>query len=93
MQTPAPLTGLEGIFNSVVLTVIGLAGIVFFIMFLSGGFSYLTAGSDEGKVAGARKTLTYAIFGLVLIAVAYLIIKILSDFTGITGLLHFKIQQ
>lgn len=90
---PAKLFELEGIFSNIVSIAIGLAGIVFFIMFVVGGFNYLTASGDEGKVQGARKTLTYAIFGLVLIALAYLIIRLISDFTGVTGILDFQIYQ
>lgn len=90
---PAQLTGLEDIFSRVITLAIGLGGIVFFIMFIVGGFSYLTAGGDERKVESAKKTLTYAIFGLVLIALSFLIIKLISDFTGVPGLLKFQIQQ
>lgn len=90
---PAQLTGLEAIFGNVVSIVIGLAGVGFFIMFVVGGFSYLTASGDERKVQSARQTLTYAIFGLVLIALAFLIIRIISNFTGVTGILKFQIQQ
>jgi Type IV secretion system pilin len=93
MATPEPLTGLESIFSNLVSVAIGLAGIAFFVMFVVGGFNYLTAGGDEGKVAGAKKTLTYAIAGLVLIALAYLIIKLIAQFTGVTGILNFQIYQ
>ncbi|HWA52307.1 MAG TPA: pilin [Patescibacteria group bacterium] len=93
MNPPEPLTGLQNIFSNIVSIAIGLAGIGFFVMFVVGGFNYLTAGGDERKVQGARQTLTYAIGGLVLIALAYLILKLISDFTGITGILNFQIQQ
>ena len=90
---PAPLTGLQGIFAELVIAVIGLAGIVFFIMFIIGGFSYLTSGSNPQATEGAKKTLTYAVFGIVFIALAYLILRLISDFTGVTGILNFQIQQ
>ena len=90
---PARLTGLEGLFSKVVAIAIGFAGIVFFVMFVVGGISYLTASGDEGKVAGAKKTLTYSFFGLILIALSYLILRIISDFTGVTSILNFQIRQ
>lgn len=93
MQPPLPLTGLQDVFSHVISIAIGLGGIVFFIMFIAGGFNYLTAGGDERKVQGARQTLTYAIAGLVLIALAYLILRLISDFTGVTAILNFQIQQ
>lgn len=88
-----PLTGLQDVFSNVVSIAIGLAGIVFFVMFIVGGFSYLTAGGDTGKVESAKKTLTYAIAGLVLIALSYLILRLISSFTGVPGILNFQIQQ
>ncbi len=93
MDKPAALTGLNDIFGNVVSIAIGLGGIVFFIMFIVGGFSYLTAGGNPQAVEGARKTLTYAIAGLVLIALSYLILKLIAQFTGATGILNFQIYQ
>ena len=89
---PLPLTGLEVIFKSVISLAIGFAGIAFFIMFIVGGFNYLTAGGNPQAVEGAKKTLTYAIGGLVLIALAFLILKLISTFTGV-DVTTFKIQQ
>jgi NADH:ubiquinone oxidoreductase subunit 6 (subunit J) len=90
---PLPLTGLNNIFANVVSIAIGLGGIVFFIMFVIGGFNYLTSGGNPQTTEGAKKTLTYAIGGLVLIALAFLILRLISDFTGVQGILKFQIQQ
>ena len=57
-------------------------GIVLFLMLLSGGFKYLTSGGDPKATEGAQKTLTYAIGGLVMLAGSYIILRIISDFTG-----------
>lgn len=83
----------EVLFSNVISIAIGLAGIAFFIMFLVGGFSYLTAGGEEAKVAGAKKTLTYAIFGLFAIILSFLILKFIANFTGVTSILNFKVTQ
>ena len=90
---PAPLTGLQGIFAELLIAAIGLAGIVFFVMFILGGFSYLTSGSNPQAAEGAKKTLTYAVAGLVFIALSYLILRLISDFTGVTSILNFQIRQ
>lgn len=79
---PAKLQDLEKVFENVVTSLLALGGIVLFLMLLSGGFKYLTSGGDEKAVAGAKATLTYAIGGLVLLAGSYLILRIISDFTG-----------
>lgn len=90
---PAELTGLQDIFSRVVSLAIGFGGVAFFIMFIIGGFQYLTASGNEQAVAGARKTLTFAIGGMVLIVLAFLILKLISTFTGVTGILNFQIRQ
>lgn len=81
---------LECIFGNVVNVILGLAGIVLFIMIIIGGFQFISAGSDPKKVESARNTLTYAIGGMVLIALAFLILKFISTFTGV-DVTEFKI--
>ena len=90
---PAQFSDLHVIFSNVVGLVIGLAGIVLFIMFIVGGFNYLTAGSNPGAAENARKTLTYAIAGLVFIALAFLVLRLIASFTGINSILDFQIAQ
>ena len=79
----AKLSDLEGVFGNVVGAVLGLGGIALFIMLLSGGFKYITAGGDPKGLEGAKKTLTYAIGGMVLLALAFLILQFIYKFTGV----------
>jgi len=76
------LRGLEDIFRDTVSLAIPIAGIVLFVMLLIGGFKYITSGPDPQKVQSAKNTLTYAILGMVLFAMAYLIIAAIGHFTG-----------
>lgn len=70
---------------------IRLAGVATFIMLIIGGFKYLTAGGDPKAAESARNTITYAIFGLVLIIAAWFILKFISEFTGV-DVTEFKIE-
>ena len=79
---PAKLSDLEKVFGNVVNVALGFAGIVLFFMLIIGGFKYITAGGDPKGIEGARKTLTYAIAGMVLIALSYLILRFIESFTG-----------
>lgn len=88
----ATLEGLENVFDSVVGVVLGFGGIVLFFMLIVGGFQFITAGGDPAKVEQAKKTLTYAIMGVVLLALAFLILKFISTFTGV-DVTQFKIDQ
>ena len=87
----ATLAGLEAIFNNVVAVSLGLAGIVFFIMLIASAFTLMTAGGEPPKIQAARKSLTVALVGFVLVLLAFLIITLVSKFTGNTNILDFKI--
>ena len=89
-DTPARISDLEIVFSNVVNTVLGFAGIALFIMLVVGGFRYITAGEDPKNVEAAKKTLTYAIGGIIAIALAFLILRFIEDFTGAT-VTEFKI--
>src|ERR1022692_3530180 len=51
-----------------------IVGIVAVIMIIYGGFRYITSGGDSGKVGGAKNSLVYAIVGLIIVALAQLIV-------------------
>lgn len=94
---PAPLSALEDIFAYVVRSLIALGGVVLLIMLLTGGFKYLTSGGDPKAVEGAKKTLTTAIGGLIMLLGSYIILRIIAEFTGtnepFTSILKFTIYK
>lgn len=87
------LDQLGDVFTNLVSALLALGGVILFIMLLSGGFKFLTSGGDPKAVEGAKKTMTYAILGVVLLAASYLILKILSDITGVQDILEFNIVR
>ncbi len=82
----------ESLFGNLTSVLLGLAGIALFIMLVVGGFKYITAGGDPKGVDSAKKTITYAIGGMVLIAAGYLILQFIKQFTGVDVTL-FRIFQ
>ncbi|MFA6392172.1 MAG: pilin [Patescibacteria group bacterium] len=54
--------------------VLGLLGLIAVIMILIGGFKWMTAGGNEEKIESAKKLLTSAIIGLVIILLAWAIV-------------------
>lgn len=86
----ATIQCLMPMFENVVRAVFSLSGVILFIMLISGGFSLLTSGGDPKKLEGAKRTMTYAILGIVLIASAYLIMLTIQTFTGV-DVLRFEI--
>ena len=75
--------GLEAWVANILNIIIGLAGVVLLLMLIGGGFGYITSGGDKEKAAKAKNTLTYAILGVVVILGAWLIIRLIEEFTGL----------
>ncbi len=74
---------LGDVYGNLVQAALGFAGIVLFILLLLGGFKYITSGGDPKAVESAQKTLTYAIGGLILIILSYLILVLIGAITGV----------
>lgn len=58
---------------------VGIAAVLAATMMMIGGFQYLMAGGDSGKVSEAKKRITDALVGLVLALGAYTILTTMSD--------------
>lgn len=62
-----------------------VVGAISVIMIIYGGFRYITSGGSSEGVGAAKSTLIYAIVGLVIVALAQLIVQfVLSQSTGLT---------
>lgn len=72
-------TGQGTNFDTTLTTIINLfsiiVGVVAVIMIIAGGFRYVTSGGKEEGVKGAKNTILYALIGLVIVALAQLIVK------------------
>lgn len=79
----ASLPEIVGGFISVFL---GLLGIIFLVLVLYAGFLWMTAAGETDKTDKAKKLLTQAIIGLVLIVGAYAISGFVVDAIGTAGL-------
>lgn len=51
-----------------------VVGAISIIMIIYGGFRYITSGGDSNRVGSAKNTLIYAIIGLIIVALAQLIV-------------------
>jgi len=59
-------------------SIIGLAGGMAFLFIIIGGIQILTAYGEEEKIGNAKKTITYAIVGLIISLLSYAIVSIIS---------------
>ncbi len=83
---------LEVIFARILTIAVSLAVLALFVMLIVGGFKFLTSAGDQKATTSAQQTMTYAIMGIGLMLVAYLIFRILEVFTGV-NLTTFQISQ
>jgi len=58
---------------NVITIILSIAGAIFVILFIYGGISWMTSTGSEDKIGKARKTLTYAVIGVAVVASAYAI--------------------
>jgi hypothetical protein len=66
-------TDLNAIIGRLISAVIGFLGVVLFLYLMYGGFLWMTAGGDMGKVKEATAIIRNAVIGLVIIAASYAI--------------------
>jgi hypothetical protein len=59
-----------------------IVGAVSIIMIIYGGFRYITSGGDSGSVGNAKNTLIYAIVGLIIVALAQVIVHVVLNQTN-----------
>jgi len=81
---PADSQTVEGIIETVINILSLIVGVVAVIMIIVGGLKYITSGGDSGNVSGAKNTILYAIIGLVVVALAQVIVRfVLEKATGV----------
>jgi len=61
----------EPIIGAVIQAFLSILGIIFLILMIYAGYSWMTARGDEQKVTKAKETITAAIIGLVIVIGAY----------------------
>jgi hypothetical protein len=78
------ITDLGKLINSLLKVTLGIVGLLVFIYLIWGGVEWITAGGDKSKTESARQKLTNAIIGLAIVAAAFAISAVLSQFFGVS---------
>lgn len=73
-STTAGSSSVSGLAKKIVNIFSIIVGAVAIIMLIFGGFKYITSGGESGRVSGAKNTIVYAIIGLIIVALAQLIV-------------------
>ncbi|MCX7955549.1 MAG: hypothetical protein N2593_00335 [Patescibacteria group bacterium] len=72
------LSCLEIVFSNILTMSVAFIVLILFIMFVFGGFQYLTSFGNADKIKKAQATLKYALIGFILFVSSYLILKIID---------------
>ena len=63
---------------------VGLIGVLFMLMIVFSGVMWMTAGGNEERITKAKKTITGAAIGLLVVFGSYMIVRTIYDFYYIT---------
>lgn len=80
----ATLKCIPAVFQNLVTAALLFAGVIAVIFIILAGMKYMSSGGDPKQIEGARHTLYYAIAGLLLILLSFLIINVIGEITGVT---------
>ncbi len=88
---PAPIAGIEGVtgedkittlLSRIVLLIYIVSAIVFVFMLLFSAFQWIISGGEKEAVASARNRMQWAIIGIVVLALVFVILRVLGTLTG-----------
>jgi len=61
----------DELIGNIILTALSLLGVIFFILIIYGGFTWMTAHGNEDKVKTANKIIMSSLMGLIITLAAY----------------------
>jgi hypothetical protein len=88
-----PLEDLPPLLTSVVLWLLIFSGTVAVIIIIVSGIRLILSGGEAKTVETAKKGITYAILGLLLVFFSFLIINLIGTVTGVTCLTEIASEK
>ncbi len=79
----AGLKQIEDVFTNVISVVVALGFIALLVMLITAGFKYLTSGGEPKAIQAAHQTVSWALLGILFMAIAWLVLQLIHVFTGI----------
>lgn len=70
------------IFQNIIDAFIVFGGAVAVLYLVLSGIKFITSGGDQIKVAEAKKSMTFAVVGLLIVLLAFFVIKVLTKILG-----------
>ncbi len=91
VPNPVNNNDLGGVLFSVVNFLLLFAGAIAVLFLIIGGFRYVVSTGNPEQVEGAKKTILYAVLGLVIIFIAWVLVSLVQDWLGVKS--GFQINQ
>ncbi len=88
-QAPALLG--QTLSNALALLLI-VVGLAFFFMFVVGGIKWISSAGDKEKVGGAKKQISSAVIGLILVLLVFAVVGLINTLFGV-NLVNFSIPR
>lgn len=74
-RSEAATSKVDNTLQSIINILTTIIGVIAVIMIIVNGFRFITSNGDSGKVASARSGIIYAIVGLIVVALAQVIVR------------------
>lgn len=84
-------TGVDKIITNAITIVFIVAAVLVLAMLIWGGIEWVLSGGDKEKVGNARKRIIASLIGLVIIALAYVILQVVGGIVGFNVLQNLTI--
>lgn len=83
------LTCIPPLVETIIFWLLTFAGIVALFIVIYGGVKFISSHGDPKSVDGARKTITHAILGLILIFLSFFILNLIGQVTNTNCITSF----
>ncbi len=85
---PAGIADLQAMVSRIISFIVPFAFIAVTLMLVWAGIKFITSGGDAKAISSASHMVTWALLGVLFLIIAWLIIRLISSFTGV-DLLNF----
>lgn len=82
-QLPAGAQQLQTIILTLIGYSVALAFMALTIMFIYAGLKFILSGGEPKNIQSARNTATYAVIGIIMLVIAWLILQLIQAITGV----------
>ena len=82
---PGGINTVGDLVNRIVQFLIPLAAVILLLVFIWGGYDFMMSQGNPEKVKSAQAKLTTGIIGLVLLLMAYALVRLISSIFGLGG--------